>query len=321
MTEFNARVGFQSAEQAIHCQKQVSRRQQGVLRIAAQQLVAALGITPEIFRRRFHSAVQTEQGIGREVIEQAGGGLKKQRQVILNACRSQAVADILVELAFRSVALETVTEILAEARNTGLVERKFTRRQQTDFLDGINAALGVDVKRADGLDLVVKQVDAIRQRAAHREQIQQAAAHAVFAGRHHLAHGAVTRQRHLSTQRVQIEFLALFQEKGIGTQIAGRCQAIQRSRHRHDGHIALSLRNLIQRCQSLGHQILVRRKVVVGQGFPVRQQIHLQRGRKPADFCQQALRIERVGGEHHQRAGLCCQLGQRQSVGRAGERR
>jgi hypothetical protein len=35
---------------------------------------------------------------------------------------------------------------------------------------------------------VAEQVEPVRQRGAHREQVDQAAAHRVFAGRHHLRH-------------------------------------------------------------------------------------------------------------------------------------
>ena len=67
-----------------------------------------------------------------------------------------------------------------------IVGRELACRQQADFIDLVDAALGVDVEGADAVDLVVEQVDAIWQCTAHREQVDDAATEAVFAGRYHL---------------------------------------------------------------------------------------------------------------------------------------
>ncbi len=115
-----------------------------------------------------------------------------------------------------------LAETLAEMRPSGFIQRKLARGQQADFRHGVQRALGVHVKSGDGLDLVVKQINAVRQHAAHCKQINDAAAHAEFAGRQHLLHMAVTRQCHLFAQGGQIQFLAALEEEGVGGQIFHR---------------------------------------------------------------------------------------------------
>ncbi len=67
----------------------------------------------------------------------------------------------------------------------------------------------------------------------------------------------------------------------------------------------------------------MRRKVVVGQRFPVRQQAHLEAGREPRDFIQQPLRIRRAGSDHRQQPPLALagQFGKRQRIRRTGQQR
>ena len=84
------------------------------------------------------------------------------------------------------------------------------------------------------VDLVVEQVDAVRQRAAHREEVDQPAAHAVLAGRDHLAHVAVAGERELGAQRVGVEPRALLDEERVAGEERRRREALQRGGRRHD---------------------------------------------------------------------------------------
>ncbi len=62
--------------------------------------------------------------------------------------------------------------------------------------------------------------------------------------------------------------------------------------------------------------------MIVGQGFPVRQQAHLEAGRKPRDFLQQALGVGSAGGNDGEQAALALtgQFGQCQGIGGTGQR-
>jgi hypothetical protein len=94
-----------------------------------------------------------------------------------------AARDVAVKARFRRVAFEELAPATAKTGAPGLVERKFARREQPDVLDRIERALRIDIERADRIDPVVVELDAVGDRASHRIQVDQPAAHAIFAGR------------------------------------------------------------------------------------------------------------------------------------------
>ncbi len=303
-------------KELLRIEEQFLRLQQRPLRIAPEQVVARCGIARERGDGLVHIVVQAQRGILRQVVEQRGGVFEEQRQVILDARRRIAFADVLVDVRPGWIALEALAEALAKARLPVIVEREFACRQQADFRHRIQRALGVHIEGGDGLDLVVEQVDAVRQHAAHRKQVDDAAAHAVFAGRQHLLHMAVSGKRHLLAQLVQVEPFAALEEEGICGQIFDRRQRIQRGGHRHHQHVAGPAAHMMQRRQPFGDQVLVRRKVVVGQRLPVRQQMHAQAGVEERNLLDQPLRFLRVRGDHDHRRVFCGVLRQCQRVGR-----
>ena len=105
-----------------------------------------------------------------------------------------------------------------------LVHRELAAGQQAHLGHRVQAALGVGIEGADRIDLVVEQVDAVGHRRAHREQVDQAAAHRVLAGRHDLAHVAVAGQRELRLQRRLVELLLVLEVEGVAGQEARRRQ-------------------------------------------------------------------------------------------------
>ena len=118
---------------------------------------------------------------------------------------------------------------------------------------------------------------------------------------------------------------ALLDEKRERREIRGRRQSVQRRRRRDDHHIAIAARHAVERCKPFRHQILMRRKVIVRQRFPVGQDGDLQPGSEPRDFGGEALRGQRIGADDRRQLptlrGIGRGLRKRQSVGRAGERR
>src|SRR6185436_16964701 len=129
-----------------------------------------------------------------------------------------ALAHILVQTALRRIAFELFAETLAKSGAGIVVGGKLVRGQEPYLLDLVNAALGVHVKGANAVDLVVEQIDAVGQRTAHREKVDDAAAETEFSGRNHLGDVRVARQRQLRSQRVRIEVFPLFEEKRVGRQ-------------------------------------------------------------------------------------------------------
>ena len=68
---------------------------------------------------------------------------------------------------------------------------------------------------------------------------------------------------------LQIQALANSKQQYVTVQIAVRGQALRQSGYRHHQHTAPPLRQAIQRRQTLRHDVLMRRKLIVRQGFPI----------------------------------------------------
>ena len=323
--EIDAGVGFKQTKELVRRQEQRVRRQQRALLVAPHQAMAALGVVPETLDRSLGVAVQHQDGVVAEVIEQRGGFIEKERQVILDAARSELVGDILVNLALARVAFEAIAKVLPEAGHAGFVERYFARRQQVNLGHLVERALGVRVEGADRLDLVVEQVDAVGQGrflfAAHRKQVEDAAAHGELARRQHLVDRAVAGLRQARTQLVGIQRVLFLEQKGVCVEITGRTQALHGRGGRCDQYIHLAGGRQPERGKTLRDQIGVGRQRVVRQRFPVRQKVRAQTGGEPGHFLDQPRRILRGLGQDQQTPRLACEAGNDLAIRRAGRQR
>ena len=99
-----------------------------------------------------------------EVIKNGGCFLKKERQVILDACGCNTIANIFVDPALGWITIEQFTPAIAKAGSRRNVHREFTTRQQADLGYRVQAALTVRIKRADAVDLVVEQINPVGNR-------------------------------------------------------------------------------------------------------------------------------------------------------------
>ncbi|MCY1525359.1 hypothetical protein D9M68_603350 [compost metagenome] len=314
------RVFVGAGVELLGAEEQRLGRQHGPLGVALDEAVAVLRVLPEALEGGFEVAVQYHRGRFTEVVEHGRGLLEEQRQVVLDAGGGHAVAHVLVDAALGRVALEQFAPAAAKARAGVVVHRELAARQQAHLGHGVEAALGVGVEGADGVDLVIEQVDAKRHRRAHREQVDQAAAHRVLARAHHLRHVAVAGQRELGLELGLLQLLLGLELEGVAGQEGRRRQPVQRGGGRHQHHVGLLLADAPQRGQALADQVLVRRKAVVGQRFPVGEEGAAQFGCEEGDFVDEPLGVVRVGGEHRGGAarGLLAhaELGQHQRVGR-----
>ena len=229
------------------------------------QAVAVFGVLPKTLKGGFQVAVQYHRSVFRaaaQVVIHGGGGLKEQRQVVLDAGRCHAVAHVFVDAALGRVAIEQFAPAAAEFGARVLVHRELAARQQPHFRHRVQAALAVGVKGAYGIDLVVKQVHPVRHQRAHGEQVNQAAAHRVFAGAHHLRDMAVAGQCELGFELGFVQLLLDLELEGVASQKAGRRQAVQRRGGRHDDQVGaavfVALADAPERGQALADQVLVR---------------------------------------------------------------
>lgn len=149
---------------------------------------------------------------------------------------------------------------------------ELVRRQQADFGNGGNGALRFGVKGFDAVDFIVEQIDAVRHLAAHREQIDNTAAHGKFARRDNMGNMVVARIYQIGFQTAYIQSLPRFQPKRAPHQKRHGRQLLHRRGNRHKQHVRRAAINLPQRRQALRYQILMRRKTLVRQRFPVRQE-------------------------------------------------
>jgi hypothetical protein len=312
--ELGPREALERAEELVLAQEERRRRKQRTVRVAGQQPKARLRVFPELPDGGADVALQADQRLRGQVVGQRRGVVKEQRQVILDAGGRAALGDVLVDAALGGVALDRLAKAGAESGAGRRVRRELACRQQAHLVDLVDAALGVDIERPDGLDLVVEQIDSIRQGAAHREKIDDAATHAVLAGRYHLADMRVSGQRQLLLQAIGREPFAAFEEEGVGGEVGGRRQPVQHRRDRYDEHVAFVATRLVKRCQPFRDQVLVRREVVVRQRFPIREQVGAQLGGEEADLVQDALGTGGVFGDDGERARRLRQAGERQCV-------
>ena len=256
--KLDAEEWFECAEELIFAKKQIRGRQQRPVGVTAQQVIARLGVDPELPDRLGYRMVQAYLSRRREIVEQRGGFVKKQRQVVLDAGGQQALADILVDPASGRIALEGFTKAHAKRGAGGIVAGKLARGQQADVIDLVNAALGVDIESADAVDFVVEQVDAVGQCAAHRKQVDNAATDAEFTRRDNLRNMRIAGQHQLFAQGFRRQFGALLEEKRIsGNEARGR-QPVKRGGDRNHRNVESRVSDLIQRGKALGDQVLMR---------------------------------------------------------------
>jgi hypothetical protein len=156
------------------------------------------------------------------------------------------------------------------------------------------------------LDLVVEQVDAQRRVVAHREQVEQRAAHRELAVFHDLGHVAVTGVDQPLAQRRDVEAHALVEHQHVATDVGDGRQPLHQRRHRQQQQAALEFRQPVERGQTRGDDVLVRGEEVVRQGLPVGETEHpwpVVAGEELQGAGQPVGR-RRVGCDHDQRTGM-----------------
>ena len=266
--------------------------------------MAVFGVLPEVLKRPLQIAVQYHGGLRAHVVEHSGGVVKKQRQVILNARRGNPIAHVFVDATLGGVTVHEFTPAVAKACAGIVVHRELAPREQPHFRHGVEAALRIGVKGADGVDFVIKQIHAKWLRAAHGKEVDERAAHGKLPGANHLGDVAIACQRQLPFELGLVELLPGFELKRISRHKTRRCQAVQRGGGGDDDHVRtrifFALADAPQGGQALANQILVRRKAVVRQRFPVGEQGTAQAGREKSNLVEQTLGIGGIGGNHRQ---------------------
>ena len=311
-------------EELFGVEEQAIGRQQRPLSVGREESMPLGGIALEVEQRLLDVAEQDYGRIGRQVVEERRGLVEEKRQVVLDAGARNAATDVAIDRRLGRIAFEGRAPAAAKRGACFLVHREFATRQQAHFLDRIQAALRVDVEGLDRFDLVAEEVEAIGHHRSHREEIDQPAAHAVLAGGHHLRHVLIAGQCELGAQSRFVERLALPEEERVGGKVRGWSESVRRGGCRRDQHVALAARDVMQRGQTFGHQVLMRRELVVRQCLPVGQQVNAELGREEAQLVVQSLRGGGLGAQHRLHAAIgrvARPLGDQPCVARAGNGR
>ncbi len=126
--QYEARMRFGGDEERLFVEVQRGGRQQRPVAVVAHEVVALRGVGPEAPHRGFDVADQRQVRGGRQVVEQRRRFFEEQRQVILDAGRGHAVADVLVDGRAGRIALEHFAPAAAESGARGLVHRELAAR-------------------------------------------------------------------------------------------------------------------------------------------------------------------------------------------------
>lgn len=123
---------------------------------------------------------------------------------------------------------------------------ELVRRQQADFGNGRNGALRFGIESFDAVDFIVKQIDAVWHFAAHREQIDNTAAHSELARRDNMGNMVITCIHQIAFQTAYIQSLPCFQPKRAPCQKRHGRQLLHRRGNWHEQHIRSAAFNLPQ---------------------------------------------------------------------------
>src|SRR5699024_11058691 len=98
--------------------------------------VALMDVVPVMVQCVIRVFEADDQGMLRKVVEEGGRRFEKQRQIVFDAARRDAVADVLINSAAAHVAVEGGPVAVPESGNRFFVQREFPGGQQPDFPDG-----------------------------------------------------------------------------------------------------------------------------------------------------------------------------------------
>ena len=267
--------------------------------------------------------------LGREVVRKGRRFVEKERLIVFDARRENAVSRVLVGEKFARIAGKAHAPALSEGPEGLFVHRKFVSRQEADFVDLLHRALRLDVEPADRFDFVVEEVEPERTVRPHGKDVDDFAAHGEFARRQHFLHVGVARLDEIRLERRDAHGVARAEEEGVPAHERHRRKALRRRHGRDEHDVAFRAlgREPIERREALRDEVFLRTQNVVGERFPVGKTRDGEVRRKPADFLRETIDVRRVGADHDEtpslRFGLQPRLGERQGVAcerRQGER-
>ncbi len=243
----------------------------------------------------------------RQVVEQSIHPLGEQRQPMLHAGMTAAFADGLIQQIVALRRAEGGDIAHPEAANGLGNQLEFRNRNQIERTHVQQRALGFGIEAADRFQAVAEKIEPHRLIEAGREQIEDAAAHRVFAG---LAHGRGTVvavvlepgdngiHRHHMTGRHRQRL----RRDGLARRHALH-DGVDRGQHDQRLVAAGNPRQPRQCGQPLRQDAAMRRHPVVGLAIPGRKLQHRQIGREEFQRPRQLLHPRAVPAYHGEADG------------------
>ena len=239
---------FQTACKDISREIQILWKQRRIGFIALRHGVTRFDVAPKAVCLSVNIAQRDKERIFADIVKQRFQLVfKKQRQVVFHARAEMAVADGFVHSGIVRIAIDFFSEAAAENLLRLAVGGELVRRQQANFGNGGDGALRFSVKGFDAVDFIVEQINAVRHFAAHREQIDNTAAHGELARRDNVGNMVITCIHQIAFQTAYIQSLPRFQPKRTACQKRHRRQLLHRRSNRHEQHVRRAALNLPQR--------------------------------------------------------------------------
>ena len=228
------------------------------------------------------AGVADDEVVVAEMVEQGLEPLLEQRQPMLHAGHAPAVGERLVERILGRGRAELLAIARAEALDAVRVEQRLGRGHQRERLGLVGRALVGGVEAADALDLVAEEIEPERQLLAGREQVDQRAAHGIFAMLGDGVGALIAERVQLRDQSLALDPLARGDAPRELADAERRQQSLRRGACGGDEQLRLVALGLqrAERRQPLGHDAQRRGGAVVGQAVPAGKRQHLDLGRE-----------------------------------------
>ena len=247
-------------------------------------------------------------GRGADVIEQRVGAAMKQRQPMLHAGMAAALADGFVELIAVYMPAELGDIGLAEAFHRLRGQRHLAHRHEIERAQLRQAALALGIEGTDGFQRVAEEIEAHGFRGARRKQIENAAAHGVFAG---FAHGRRAQEAVCFKPRRQIvhgQRVARRRGKTFRLHPCARRHALRHAVDRHaENARPLQRRARARKPRQRRHaprgDAGVGRHAIVGLAVPRGQLQRLDLGREKRERLHEGARALAIARHVHERDG------------------
>ena len=243
----------------------------------------------------------------RRVVEQGFEALVEQRQPVLHAGIALPGAHGFIERIGAGRRAELLDVAAAEQLLAGLAQRHLADRHQGQALHELAGALGLGIEGLHLLQRVAEEIEAHRRRAAGRVEIEDAAAHRVFAGLHDRAAAREARQIETPGQLAHVEPLARRDGFQRAADELARRHALQDGVDGGEddgGVLAGGGGEPRQRRNAPRHNLAVGPDAVIGHRVPGRKRDDAHLGRKEREALGNGLQPPVVAGDvQEQRRG------------------